>query len=66
MDVNVNGVLFTAQALGQQMAKFGNGGSIMLVASLAGSVTLQVSRTSFFRLLILALADWMLFRTTIG
>ena len=57
MDVNVNGVLFTAQALGQQMVKFGNGGSIMLVASLAGSVTLQVSRTSFFRLLILALAD---------
>ncbi|EJF65624.1 sorbose reductase sou1 [Dichomitus squalens LYAD-421 SS1] len=39
MDVNVNGVLFTAQAAGQQMARFGNGGSIILVASMSGSIT---------------------------
>ncbi|KAI0747888.1 sorbose reductase sou1 [Daedaleopsis nitida] len=39
MDVNVNGVLFTAQAAGRQMAKFGNGGSIILIASMSGSIT---------------------------
>ena len=42
MDVNVNGVLFTAQAAGRQMAKFGNGGSIVLVASMSGSITNKV------------------------
>ncbi|KAI8998859.1 sorbose reductase sou1 [Trametes punicea] len=39
IDVNVNGVLFTAQAAGRQMARFGNGGSIILVASMSGSIT---------------------------
>ncbi|KAI0721531.1 sorbose reductase sou1 [Cerioporus squamosus] len=39
MDVNTNGVLFTAQAAGRQMARFGNGGSIILVASMSGSIT---------------------------
>ncbi|KIM53189.1 hypothetical protein SCLCIDRAFT_32108 [Scleroderma citrinum Foug A] len=39
MDVNTTGVLFTAQAAGQQMARFGNGGSIILIASISGSVT---------------------------
>ncbi|EKM82978.1 hypothetical protein AGABI1DRAFT_82672 [Agaricus bisporus var. burnettii JB137-S8] len=38
-NVNVNGVLFTAQAAGRQMAKFGNGGSIILIASMSGSIT---------------------------
>lgn len=47
MDVNVNGVLFTAQAAGRQMAKFGNGGSIILIASMSGSITNRVSRVSF-------------------
>jgi len=39
MDVNVNGVLFTAQAAGRQMARFGNGGSIVLIASMSGTIT---------------------------
>ncbi|EPS93657.1 NAD-binding protein [Fomitopsis schrenkii] len=39
MDVNVNGVLHTAQAAGRQMARFGNGGSIILIASMSGSIT---------------------------
>ncbi|KZT06102.1 sorbose reductase sou1 [Laetiporus sulphureus 93-53] len=39
MDVNVNGVLYTAQAAGRQMARFGNGGSIILIASMSGSIT---------------------------
>ncbi|KAI0777835.1 sorbose reductase sou1 [Trametes elegans] len=34
--VNVDGVLFTAQAAGQQMAKFGKGGSIILIGSISG------------------------------
>jgi len=41
LDVNMSGVLFTAQAAGQQMARFGNPGSIILIASVAGSVTLK-------------------------
>ena len=48
MDVNVNGVLFTAQAAGRQMVRFGNGGSIVLVASMSGSITNKVSH-SFIR-----------------
>ncbi|KAG6920011.1 hypothetical protein DXG01_013360 [Tephrocybe rancida] len=39
MDVNVNGVLWTAQAAGRQMRRFGNGGSIILIASMSGSIT---------------------------
>jgi len=39
LDVNTNGVLFTAQAAGQQMRRFGNGGSIILIASMSGSIT---------------------------
>jgi len=39
MGVNVNGVLHAAQAAGQQMRRFGNGGSIILIASMSGSIT---------------------------
>ncbi|KAG6920010.1 hypothetical protein DXG01_013359 [Tephrocybe rancida] len=39
MEVNVNGVLYTAQAAGQQMLRFGNAGSIILIASISGSIT---------------------------
>jgi len=39
LDVNTNGVLYTAQAAGQQMRRYGNGGSIILVASMSGSIT---------------------------
>ncbi|KAI0340639.1 hypothetical protein BDW22DRAFT_1346852 [Trametopsis cervina] len=45
MDVNVNGVLFTAQAAGQQMDRFGNGGSIVLIASMSGSITNKMARS---------------------
>ncbi|RDB24041.1 Oxidoreductase UcpA [Hypsizygus marmoreus] len=41
LDVNINGVLFTAQAVGQQMVRFGNPGSIVLISSVAGSVVLR-------------------------
>jgi len=39
VDVNTTGVLFTAQAAGRQMARFGRGGSIILIASMSGSIT---------------------------
>ncbi|KAI6011318.1 hypothetical protein EDC04DRAFT_2871099 [Pisolithus marmoratus] len=41
IDVNINGVFFTAQAAGRQMARFGRGGSIIMVASVLGSVAAQ-------------------------
>ncbi|KAI6144630.1 hypothetical protein BKA82DRAFT_144595, partial [Pisolithus tinctorius] len=41
MDVNTSGVFFTAQAAGRQMARFGRGGSIIMVASIGGSVGSQ-------------------------
>lgn len=43
--MNTNGVLYTAQAAGRQMARFGNGGSIILIASMSGTITNKV-RTS--------------------
>lgn len=49
MDVNVNGVLFTAQAAGRQMARFGNGGSIVLIASMSGSITNKVRLLALVR-----------------
>jgi NAD(P)-dependent dehydrogenase (short-subunit alcohol dehydrogenase family) len=63
MDVNVNGVLFTAQAAGQQMARFGNGGSIVLIASMSGSITNKV-RTFFSLLLFFSLCPDLSFETT--
>ncbi|EJD05909.1 NAD-binding protein [Fomitiporia mediterranea MF3/22] len=39
MNVNVNGVLYTAQAVGRQMVRFGTPGSIILIASMSGSIT---------------------------
>ncbi|KAF8609486.1 NAD-binding protein [Ceratobasidium sp. AG-I] len=39
MNVNVNGVLYTAQAAGRQMTRFKTPGSIILIASLSGTVT---------------------------
>jgi NAD(P)-dependent dehydrogenase (short-subunit alcohol dehydrogenase family) len=42
LDVNTSGVLFTAQAAGRQMSRFGRGGSIILIASMSGSITNRV------------------------
>ena len=42
MSVNVNGVLYTAQAAGRHMEKFGTPGSIILIASMSGSITNRV------------------------
>ncbi|KAJ7163666.1 hypothetical protein C8R46DRAFT_1279271 [Mycena filopes] len=41
LDVNVSGVLFTAQAAGRQMERLGIAGSIILTASISGTITNQ-------------------------
>ncbi|GLB35319.1 putative NAD-binding protein [Lyophyllum shimeji] len=41
MDINTNGALFTAQAAGRQMVRFGSSGSIILIASIAAHATLK-------------------------
>jgi NAD(P)-dependent dehydrogenase (short-subunit alcohol dehydrogenase family) len=43
MDINTSGVLFTAQAAGRQMVKYKIPGSIILIASMSGSITNKVS-----------------------
>jgi len=41
INVNVNGVLYTAQAAGRQMEKLGLPGSIIMIGSMSGSITNQ-------------------------
>ncbi|CAE7119968.1 unnamed protein product [Rhizoctonia solani] len=41
MSVNCNGAFYIAQACARQMVKCGKGGSIVLIASMAGNVTLR-------------------------
>jgi len=38
LGVNVTGVFMTAQAAAKQMIKFGNGGSIVMIASMSGTI----------------------------
>ena len=42
LDVNLKGVLYTAQAAGRQMRRFGVPGSIILVASIFGIMAMKV------------------------
>ena len=41
-EINLTGVFMTAQAAARQMMKFGNGGSIVLIASMSGSIANRV------------------------
>lgn len=41
-EVNVTGVFMTSQAVAKQMIKYGNGGSIVLIASMSGTVANKV------------------------
>jgi hypothetical protein len=41
-EVNVTGVMMTAQAVAKQMIRFGNGGSIALIASMSGTIANRV------------------------
>jgi NAD(P)-dependent dehydrogenase (short-subunit alcohol dehydrogenase family) len=47
MNVNVNGVLYAAQAAGRQMTRFGIPGSIIMIASMSGSITNRVCCESY-------------------
>ena len=41
-EVNITGVFMTAQAVAKQMVKFGRGGSIVLIASMSGTIANRV------------------------
>jgi NAD(P)-dependent dehydrogenase (short-subunit alcohol dehydrogenase family) len=41
-EVNITGVMMTAQAAAKQMIRFGNGGSIVLIASMSGTIANRV------------------------
>ena len=41
-EVNITGVFMTAQAVAKQMIKFGSGGSIVLIASMSGTIANRV------------------------
>ena len=41
-EINITGVFMTAQAVAKQMIKFGNGGSIALIASMSGIIANRV------------------------
>lgn len=45
-EVNVTGVFMTAQAVAKQMIRFGNGGSIAIIASMSGTIANRVSSPS--------------------
>ena len=40
--INITGVFMTAQAVAKQMIKFGNGGSIVLIGSMSGTIANRV------------------------
>ena len=42
LEVNVTGVFMTAQAAAKQMIRFGNGGSIVMIASMSASIANRV------------------------
>jgi NAD(P)-dependent dehydrogenase (short-subunit alcohol dehydrogenase family) len=42
-EVNVTGVFMTAQAVAKQMIRFGQGGSMVLIASMSGTIANRVS-----------------------
>ena len=46
LDINLKGVLFTAQAAGRQMLRLGRGGSMIFVASIAAHVSSEVRMVS--------------------
>jgi short-subunit dehydrogenase len=43
MSINVTGCFMTAQAAAKQMVRFGNGGSVVLIASMSGTIANRVS-----------------------
>lgn len=62
LEVNVTGVFMTAQAVARQMVRFGNGGSIVLVASMSGSVVNRVCFSLSFLLAFFLFIFWVSYR----
>lgn len=59
-EVNVTGVFMTAQAVAKQMIRFGNGGSIAMIASMSGTIANRVrSHTSHPGICPDSLAFWL-------
>jgi NAD(P)-dependent dehydrogenase (short-subunit alcohol dehydrogenase family) len=58
MEVNITGAFMTAQAAAKQMIRFGNGGSIVMIASMSGTIANKVG--FFLRPVILCslVCDW--------
>lgn len=56
-EINVTGVFMTAQAVAKQMIRFGNGGSICLIASMSGHVANRVRKLFLSHSFILWVAD---------
>jgi NAD(P)-dependent dehydrogenase (short-subunit alcohol dehydrogenase family) len=48
-EVNVTGVFMTAQAVAKEMIRWGNGGSIAMIASMSGTVANKVCPASAIR-----------------
>lgn len=48
MEVNVTGAFMTAQAAAKQMIRFGNGGSIVMIASMSGTIANKVRFTFYW------------------
>ena len=46
LEVNVTGVFMTSQAVAKQMIKFGSGGSIVMIASMSGTIANRVTAES--------------------
>jgi NAD(P)-dependent dehydrogenase (short-subunit alcohol dehydrogenase family) len=46
LSINVTGCFMTAQAAAKQMIRFGNGGSVVLIASMSGTIANRVSAFS--------------------
>jgi short-subunit dehydrogenase len=42
-EINATGVFMTAQAVAKQMIRFGNGGSMVFIASMSGTIANRVS-----------------------
>ena len=43
-EINITGVFMTAQAVAKQMIRFGNGGSMVFIASMSGTIANRVRR----------------------
>ena len=58
-EINITGVFMTAQAVAKQMIRFGNGGSIAMIASMSAHIANRVSRPSVKDFALMRQADFI-------